>query len=394
MGIVDILSPLLRHPMLGIGLACLAVVAVLMIPMYFRSRRPRRGTIEWIKRLDQPHFLPMKQYEIQFVDFVWAVLCGLSAAFLRFAYCFFSLRVLGGKPGVELLRAILPESLALVVTGAVLALVLYFIHRLIFGSVMNAILMAVTGGLILSLNPAMVPFAAALLCFYCWMTAPYEAPLFPRAIFFPLALGLLAWAVVCCPAMAWFLPFFAAAYPVIQFFRWKNGLPAFRKRKLLFSLLLLIPSVLIFALVFSLAYANQEGRLASQGLPLLTDADFYRSMLAGVAAEAASLISPLRLAETAQTGDVICAMLGLTALVPLLHGVFRLRNSRCLCLLLMLPFALAACLVSSVWLPLSMLFLLITGWTWSTYCKRGYGFYGVICSVVTCVLYFTENILY
>ena len=36
-----------------------AALFLLSVPAYFAARRPRRGTTEWIARLDRPHFAPL-----------------------------------------------------------------------------------------------------------------------------------------------------------------------------------------------------------------------------------------------------------------------------------------------------------------------------------------------
>ena len=61
--------------------ACAAAALFLLsVPAYFAARRPRRGTTEWIARLDRPHFAPLTAQDLKWTDAPWAVLAALCAA--------------------------------------------------------------------------------------------------------------------------------------------------------------------------------------------------------------------------------------------------------------------------------------------------------------------------
>ena len=395
MPMVDILSSIASHPLLLAGFVCLCLTAVLMIPLYFQARKPRRGTIEWIGRMEPTRFHPLKQYEISFVDCIWGLLCGLGVGILQFSYAFFTMQAHAAKPGVEFLRFVLDHSLPTIAFAGGLAFVLYIAQRLLFGDIMSAVLIGVTGGVLLPMEEspvAALPLLAALVCLHCWMATAYDVSLFPRGVFLPAALGFLAWAMVSCPAAVWLLPFFLLAYVVTQFFRWKNGVALFRRRKLLFSLLLLIPSLLFALLVFTFAYAGREGWIAGSGMAFLTAPGFWDSMPKDFVHQFLATIQLFRFRLT--LAELLCTLLGLCSLIPTVYGLFALKNSRCLFLLLLLPFALAAYLVSGAYLPLAVLWMVMLGWTLSTCCRRGCGAYGIICTLLTCVFYFVENIMY
>ena len=49
--------------------ACAAAALFLLsVPAYFTARRPRRGTTEWIARLDRPHFAPLTALGLKWTD--------------------------------------------------------------------------------------------------------------------------------------------------------------------------------------------------------------------------------------------------------------------------------------------------------------------------------------
>ena len=53
------------------------VIACLSVPAYFVALRPRRGTTEWMRRLDQPHFAPLQAQGLRWADALWAVLAAV-----------------------------------------------------------------------------------------------------------------------------------------------------------------------------------------------------------------------------------------------------------------------------------------------------------------------------
>ena len=115
-------------------------------------------------------------------------------------------------------------------------------------------------------------------------------------------------------------------------------------------------------------------------------------MFAYIKATFSSLLSNPYPLQYVLVGDAFALILGGISLVPLLHGVIRLRESRCLLLLCLLPFAVLSFLVSGYYYLLLPM-LLIVGWTWSTFRKRGRPMYPAMFAGATVVFYFAQIIM-
>ena len=133
-------------------------------------------------------------------------------------------------------------------------------------------------------------------------------------------------------------------------------------------------------------------RKAYSGPALLLSGSFYQYMFAYIKATLRSLISNPYHLQYVLAGDAFGLILGAFALVPLLHGVLRLRESRCLLLLCLLPFAMLSFLFSGYYYMLLPM-LLIVGWTWSTFRKRGRPMYPAMFAGATVVFYFAQIIM-
>ena len=105
------------------------VIACLSVPAYFVALRPRRGTTEWIARLDRPHFAPLTALGLKWTDALWAVLAALCAA----AAWFFTAALLPAlgqrEDALRLLAENAPALLRAAVPCVLLALALYLVLR-------------------------------------------------------------------------------------------------------------------------------------------------------------------------------------------------------------------------------------------------------------------------
>ena len=63
--------------LLLILLGAVAVLAGLSIPVYFAARRPRRGTTEWMRCIETPHFSPLRLQRLYPADLGWLPLAGV-----------------------------------------------------------------------------------------------------------------------------------------------------------------------------------------------------------------------------------------------------------------------------------------------------------------------------
>lgn len=382
-----------NEPILAILLFAFALLACLMIPLYFYVRRPKLGTIEWIGRLDPVHFGALKCCRFRNTDVIWSLLTGLCALFLNFTTLVFLCNIPQRENALQVMRNAFPYFLRASVPPAIFAIGVYLLLRAMFGGTFSAMCIAILGGMMLhSESIACALLAFSLLFLYLWASAPYDAPLFPRALWLLLSGGCYAIALLPCAAMIWLLPFYVIVYAAVQIARFRNGNPETRKKKLLVSILLVGLAFVLGVIALLAAFALAEGWLAHSGPALLLSGSFYQYMFAYIKATLRSLISNPYHLQYVLAGDAFGLILGAFALVPLLHGVLRLRESRCLLLLCLLPFAMLSFLLSGYYYMLLPM-LLIVGWTWSTFRKRGRPMYPAMFAGATVVFYFAQIIM-
>lgn len=369
-----------------------AVLMCLSVPAYFHALRPRRGTTEWIRRLDAPQFSPLQVQRLHWSDALWASFAVLSAAVLRFLYYFFYLKLHHRSNASELLSASMRYILVRVLPCAVLALAVYLLVRTVFGKPLPALLCAVLAGFTQNTASASTALLViSLLCLYVWMSAPYDAPLFFRA-FWLVGAGLAyALAALFCLSAVWLLPFYLGAYVLTQVLRWRGGNPEKRGKKLLLSLLLTLLALLFGTLLLWLLYCLVSGRMAGSPAALLRSFRFYRELLPTISEKLIKLTSGNAAVLDTLKDNAFVYLAGLTSLLPLAHGAFRLRDGRCLFLLCLLPSCLCAWLLGGTSL-LSLPLLLSLGRLWSVCTERNHTAYtiGLFCAVTLC---FTINMI-
>ena len=372
------LRAMLNQPVQLALLAAAAVLAALTLLAYFRAARPRRGTTEWMEKLNSQQFRPLTVQPLRFADAAWAVLCALCAAGLRFFYLFFTLRIYNRPEPAQMLAAAANYLLVHLVSGALTAAALYLLLRALFGKPLPAFCAAVACALVQSHSVwAGAALAISLLCLYFWLCAPAEAPLFFHAFWLLFAGGFYGIALLCRWYTAWLAPVYLAAYVYAQVYRWRHGDPDRRGGKLVRSLIL---TALAFAVgsvgLWALYVAHTD--CMQGGVALLRSFAFYKAMLPTLLQKLRALYVPLHLRSTVLRGDAVLFLLGAASLLCVAHGALKRRDSRCLMILLLqLPFVLLWLLGGTYLLPVSL--LLAVGWVWKTFAARGKGAY-VLCS--------------
>lgn len=366
-----------------------AVLLSLSVPAYYHAIRPRRGTTEWIKRLDPPHFAPLQIRQPGWADIFWALLTAVCAAALRFVYYFFSLKLHLKSNALQILSSCMPRLIWQVLLSVFSALALYLLLRIMFGGKpLPALLCAMLAGFTQNAVPASTALLfASLLCLYIWMSAPYDAPLFFRA-FWLLAAGLLYTPVLLlCRQAAWLAPYYLAAYLITQVLRWRGGNRERRGKKLVSSLLLTFFAFLFATLLLWLLYCLLSHRMEGSPVELLRSFRFYREMLPTLGKKLTSLFRSGSLLQGVMIEDGFVFLAGLASLIPLLHGTLKLRDTRCLFILCLLPFCLCAWLLGGAYL-LPIPLLLSLGRLWQSYSERGYSTYtvGFFCALCLCLL--------
>lgn len=362
------------------------VIACLSVPAYFVALRPRRGTTEWMRRLDQPHFAPLQAQGLRWADALWAVLAAVCAAALRFLCYFFTLKLYSRVGTVSLLSAAAPYIVRQLVPCLVLAGALYLLLRtMLGGKALPAMLCAVLGGCTQYKNTAAIALlVCSLLCLYVWMSAPYDAPLFFHGFWLAGAGVTYAGALLLCWRTAWLAPFYLGAYVLTQVLRFRGGDKARRGKKLAASLLWTLLALLLGALLLWLVYCLLTQR-AESPVQALRSFRFYRELPAAFAERIASLFHRGALHKSVLLSDAVVTLLGGAALLPLLHGAVRLRDGRCVFVLCLLPCLLCAWLISGAYL-LQLPLLLALGRLWQIYAEREHSAYAVcfFCAAVLC----------
>ncbi|MGN1306166.1 MAG: hypothetical protein ACI4V3_00675 [Faecousia sp.] len=366
-----------------------AVLLSLSVPAYYHAIRPRRGTTEWIKRLDPPHFAPLQVGQPGWADIFWALLTAVCAAALRFVYYFFALKLHLKSNALQILSSCMPNLIWQVLLSVFSALALYLLLRTMFGGKpLPALLCAILAGFTQNAVPASTALLfASLLCLYIWMSAPYDAPLFFHA-FWLLAAGLLYTPVLLlCRQAAWLAPYYLAAYLITQVLRWRGGDREQRGKKLVASLLLTFFAFLFAALLLWLLYCLLSHHMEGSPVELLRSFRFYREMLPTLGKKLALLFRRGPLLQSIMIEDGFVFLAGLASLIPLLHGTIKLRDTRCLFILCLLPFCLCAWLLGGAYL-LPVPLLLSVGRLWQSYSERGHSAYtvGFFCAVCLCLL--------
>lgn len=382
-----------NEPLLMMLLLAFAVLACLMIPLYFYVRRPKIGTTEWISRLDPVHFGPLKRAAFRGTDVIWSLLTGLCAGFLDIIYLMFRYHIPQQENALQAMRSFFPLMFRAAIPAAIFAVGVYLLLRAMFDRTFSAMSLAILGGVLLrSESRANALLVFSLLFLYLWASAPYDAKLFPRALWMLLSGACYAIALLPCVAMIWLAPFYFIVYVSVQVARFRNGDPETRKKKLIVSVLLMIAMVLVGIIALLAAFALDKGWLLYSGFGLLVSAEFYQYMIIYIKATLRSLLFDSDLLRGVVVSDAFGMILGMVALVPLLHGVIRMRDSRCLLLLCLLPFAALGFLVSGYYYMLLPL-LLVVGWTWSTFRRRGHPLYPAMFAGMTLLFFFVQGIL-
>lgn len=380
-----ILASLLQQPALLILLGAFIVLMALMIPAYFYVYRPKPDSTEWIGRLDRRSFQPLTAGALNLTDIVWALIAMACAAFIWLVYCILRRNVmLMMDPFAFILRHLrntLPIALA--------AVSLYLLQRLMSARPLPAILASVVGAIsILSAPQAIALFSLSLLFLYLWICEPYDAPLFFRkALWFILSAAAFGLALTYSSQLLWTVPFYLGVYIAMQVIRWKHDGSGKRAKRLALSIVLTVLLLFAGVLAVCLVYCVRHDK----GSPfyLIRSFSFYKGLIPGLLRKLSRLTRRSSYWDILFFRDSFLFLTGLIALVPLLHGVIKLRDTRCLFMLLLLPCLLLMWYFSACY-ALIPAFALIIGWCWNFYARRGRPLFAVGFAATYLVFFFAE----
>lgn len=360
------------------------VFAALSVSVYFSAQRPRRGTIEWIARLDKAQLSAPTVARLRWSDAAWLVCAAVAAAGLR---CLQLLDVSGlfvhgtvQSPSAQTLaQELLPN--------AFLALGTYLLLRCLFGRPLPAFCGALSAALMQTLDrPTAAMLSFALLFLYCWMCAPADRAVFPRGLWLAASAVALCGTMLRCWAVAWLVPVWIAAYVFAQVVHWRHGDPERRGGRLALSLFLTVLLSAACTLAFWAAYVNLSGSMTG-GADVLRSFRFYRALLPLLTQKISELLM-LSDAFWKQLSiyDSFLLLCGLAAIVCAVHGALRLRESRCVLLLVLFAAFLVLWALGGVYLlPLPLILLL--GWAWKICAERGHTYFVVFFLAVVISLY-------
>lgn len=351
-------------PLLIALIAC-AAFAVLSVPIYFSALRPRRGTIEWIARIDKPHFSAPKISRLRRADAVLAplaVLCGvgltLAEAWLRRS----------GLTWRDILQTGIPV--------AVLSLSVYFLLRCLFDKPLPAFCGAVCSALLQGADAAAASVSVALAFLYCWMCAPADRAVFLHGLWLLGSALFLACAQLLCPQTAWLLPAWLGAYIFTRIVRWRNGDPDRRGGRLLRSVFLTLILCVLMTVALMAADANLSGRMTG-GFAVLRSLRFYRTLLPTLGERFAALLVLPAFELRESPIDIFLLLCGAAATVCALHGAIRLRESRCI-LVLALTAVFAVLWVLGGTYLMTLPCILLLGWMWKICAERGHTYFVIL----------------
>ncbi len=383
---MGILAPVLDSlDILGFALLglCLAM-GLWKIPLYFRALRPRKGTTEWMAKVDGAHFAPLGCQKLGWMDGPWFLLGGLLGAVLHLFALVFSLDLYQNLALFEYLLEIAPFLLGRLLLAGALGGILYLLLRLLFAKPLPALCIAALSGLALDQNLDTALFLSlSLLLLYAWMAREEEKGLFPGGLLLFFAMLSYTAAVFSAFASLCLLPFFLGAYLWKQVRRFRRGKKEGRVGRVLLSLFLSLLCAGLCLFLYALALGLVSSSLVSSGLELslLRRLDFYSSLVPLVKVWVTLNLGGLRPVCKLSGEELLSLLWCLPGLFLLLHGLLSRRQSPCLWLTLLLPGLIFLWLLGGTGL-LSLPLLLCLGYAYAVLGQRGKSGWALLGSVI------------
>ncbi len=342
-----------------------ALFAMMLIPIYFVSIRPVRGTTEWISRIDRPKFTTLTVQPLRWGDLAWALLAGFCGAMLRLVS--FLLLYLQ-KNMLQVFSTVLKHlSIHYLLPCALLSVAIYLLLRSMCKLTLPAVCCALLAGLMQISNVwAAALVAISLLFLWLWTASNADTAFFPRALLLLVSLAVYGLALLRYWELFWLCPIFPTAYIYAQIYRWRKTTLKNRGVRLAISLLLIFFAGIaaVFAgWAYYCLYKMQQPEL-------LTD---LRLLLQIIPSKLLARLKSLSIAvdpfATVLVRDALLFSLGAFSLIPLLHGIFRWHDSKCIAMLVLLPLFAAVWFCGGMYLCVPMLSVLL-GWVLAVITER------------------------
>ena len=383
MGLLQTAFGLLRETRLVAALLICGVLAALSVIFYFRILRPRRGTTEWMQRLERSKATLFPAPKLCIGDTLWAAMSVVMAAVFQAVFLFFWLRLhLHPNPAAIVIASVKFFLLRMGLSAA-LALGIYLLLRCMFQGDMSAICPAALSGLLIAnYVDTVILLVFSLLCLYLWMSTENSNPLFPWGLWLLASGALFGWASLTCPQVLWLLLFYLAAYVCKQVLRFLYGDPLRRGNQLIVSVAVTFAACIVGVTVLFLFTALLSHRYEGDFLENIRSPEFYKNILPLVKEKITQLFTrEIGFRESILAKDSLIFIFGGLSAIPLLYGLFVRKELRCVWLLcLAVCFALPWLLCGIYLMNLPMLLLL--GYAWDTYCRRERSFILPVYAVV------------
>ncbi len=370
--------------LLLLSVAVFAILAVLILPSYFLSIRPKRGTVEWMAYIDRPKLSALSAQRLQWNDIVWFLLSGFGAAMLRLsAYLLKYVRrdwlsVLTQRVETLLLRHVLP--------CAILAVLMYLLLRSMFDNTMPAVCGAILCGM-MQLNDYVPVILLVLSLNFLWRyaAADKDMPLTRHCLLMLFAALFFGVAILRFWAMVWLAPIYVAAYFYAQIYRWRSTTLPNRGVALAISLLLVF-FMTVGAIGCTWLYYCRRYAMMDQILNLQRFCELFAEKARSRIHALLPYMDPL---SSIYAEDAILFIIGMISFLPILHGIFCRRDSRCIVLLAIAPFFFAAWLCGGLYLLVPMLTLALT-WVCNIFFEREYPQITVGFTALTAIAFLAE----
>lgn len=361
-----------------------AILAVLIIPSYFIVIRPKRGTTEWMQRIDVPQFGAMTVQRLRWSDIAWVALSSFCAPMLRLSGYLLKYLRRGWLQAVsQHLDSLVNECL---IPCAIIAALLYLLLRSMLDQPLPAICGALLGGM-MQMENYLAAILTVLSFIFLWryVAADADMSLFAHSALLLLSLMFYGIALLRYWDLIWLAPVYLTAYVYMQLYRWRRGDETERGAALAVSVLLLF-FMAVGAVVCAWAYYCYR---YNQWQHILNLQQFWEVMSVRLINRVQGLISLKHPLTVICAEDIILLLIGGAALVPVVHGAVVRRNSLCLALLLLLPSFVAMWLLSGTYLLVPVLTLALS-WVYHILLERDYTSLTIIFTVLTAVGFLAE----
>ncbi len=373
---------------LSIMTGVFALFAILLIPAYFLSLRPSKGTTEWMQRIDQPEFEPLLCSKLRWGDLPFALLAGVCAAVLRMVSF---LCIYLDRGVLIVMHEVLPSlTVHYLLPCAILGIAVYLLLRSMFETALPATCVAILSGLVQIGNAWMAAVTMViLLLLWLWISLDADSGLFVRALALIGAVSLYCLALLRYWALIWLLPLFIGAYIYAQIYRWRKTTRKDRGVRLGLSLLFIFfMAVLALAgawIFYCLSRMDDTSSILNIPLALNTVMQGVADRLTGIHFNNYPFAGVL-------ARDAIFFLLGVVSIIPILHGLFHWHDGQCFVLLALIPVFVAIWLLGNAYLFVPMITLLF-GWVLSVIAKREYSWVVITFCVVPAATFLLEHFI-